>query len=56
MAASPDPTPLVGGDTRSEGEGAGLAGQPFIALVGVLVLGLVAAGLATAYVRLRRET
>lgn len=56
MAASPDPTPLIGGDTRSEGEGAGLAGQPFVALVGVLLLGIVAAGLATAYVRLRRET
>jgi hypothetical protein len=55
LAASPDPTPLVGGDTRSEGEGAGLAGQPFVALAAVLALALVAAGLATAYVRLRRD-
>jgi hypothetical protein len=55
MAASPDPSPIIGGDTRSGGEGAGLAGQPFVALIGVIVLGLLTAGFATAYVRLRRD-
>ena len=55
ISASPTPSPLIGGDTRSGGEGAGLAGQPFIALAAVVGLGLLAAGLATVYVRLRRE-
>ena len=55
IAASPDASPLIGGDTRSGGEGAGLAGQPFLALIGVVALGLLVAGLATAYVRLRRD-
>ena len=55
MAASPDPSPLIGGDTRSGGEGAGLAGQPLLALAAVLILGLLTAGVATAYVRLRRD-
>lgn len=55
LAASPDTSPLIGGDTRSGGEGAGLAGQPFLALIGVVALGLLVAALATAYVRLRRD-
>jgi hypothetical protein len=55
LGASPDPSPLIGGDTRSGGEGAGLAGQPLMALAGVLVIGLLTAGVATAYVRLRRD-
>jgi len=55
ISASPTPSPLIGGDTRSGGEGAGLAGQPFIALAAVVGLGLLAAGLATVYVRLRRD-
>ena len=55
LAASPEPSPILGGDTRSGGEGAGLAGQPLVALAGVLVLGLLTAGAATAYVRLRRD-
>jgi hypothetical protein len=55
LAATPDPSPIIGGDTRSGGEGAGLAGQPFLALIGVIALGLVVAGLSTAYVRLRRD-
>ncbi|MET1232633.1 MAG: hypothetical protein ABWY52_07260 [Candidatus Limnocylindrales bacterium] len=55
LAATPDPSPILGGDTRSGGEGAGLAGQPFLALIGVIALGLLVAGLSTAYVRLRRD-
>lgn len=39
-------------DTRTSGEGAGLAGQPFLAVIAVLVIGLAAAGGATLYVRL----
>ena len=55
LAASPDPSPIIGGDTRSGGEGAGLAGQPFLDLAGVVILGLLTAGVAAAYVRLRRD-
>jgi hypothetical protein len=52
MAASPTPAPLASGDVRSGGEGAGLVGSPFLAAAGVVVIGLLAAGLTTAYVRL----
>jgi len=55
LAASPDPSPIIGGDTRSGGEGAGLAGQPFLDLAGVVILGLLTAAVAAAYVRLRRD-
>jgi hypothetical protein len=51
-AASPTPAPLASGDVRTGGEGAGLVGSPFLAAAGVVVVGLLAAGLTTAYVRL----
>jgi hypothetical protein len=54
MAASPTPAPLASGDVRTGGEGAGLVGSPFLAAAGVVVIGLLAAGLTTAYVRLGR--
>ncbi len=45
-----------GGDTRSPGEGAGLAGAPFVAVGTVVAVGL-ASGLATlVYVRLTGGT
>ncbi|MFI5291417.1 MAG: hypothetical protein ACHQ02_00970, partial [Candidatus Limnocylindrales bacterium] len=52
-AATPSPSALASGDTRSGGEGAGLAGQPFLALAAVLALGTLSALLAAAWVRLR---
>ncbi len=51
-AASPEPTPDAGGDTRTAGEGPGLVGAPGLAIGGVILLGLVSAGLTLAYVRL----
>lgn len=52
-AASPDATPGPGGggDPRSVGEGPGLVGDPLFALVVVVAIGLVAAGLTALYVR-----
>jgi hypothetical protein len=50
-AASPEPS-APGGDTRSAGEGPGLVGAPFLAVVGVVALGLVAAGATLIYLRL----
>ena len=55
LAASPEPSPIPGGDTRSEGEGAGLVGSPVLAAVAVLVLGAVTAGAAVIYARLARD-
>ena len=50
-AATPAPTEAIVGDTRSPGEGPGLVGAPFLAIGGVLGLGLAAAGLTLLYVR-----
>ncbi|MFI5254738.1 MAG: hypothetical protein ACHQ15_04705, partial [Candidatus Limnocylindrales bacterium] len=49
-AGSPTPEPLASGDVRTSGEGAGLVGAPFLALGGVIVVGLAVAGLTVAYV------
>ncbi|HEX5466400.1 MAG TPA: hypothetical protein VFW92_06960 [Candidatus Limnocylindrales bacterium] len=43
------------GDTRSSGEGAGLVGEPFVALIGVLAVGLISVGAATLFARLGRR-
>ena len=50
-AATPSPSEAIVGDTRSPGEGPGLVGAPFLAIGGVLLLGLAAAGLTIVYVR-----
>lgn len=50
-AASPEPS-APGGDTRSPGEGPGLVGAPFLAVAGVLGLGLATAGLTLLYLHL----
>lgn len=57
LAASPDPTALVGSDTRSSGEGPGLVGAPLAAILGVAGIGLLTLLLTLAWVRLtnRRE-
>lgn len=57
LADGSSPSPQVG-DTRSSGEGAGVAGDPLgavLALVVVLGLGLGAAGATVLYVRLSRR-
>ena len=51
FAASPEPS-APGGDTRSPGEGPGLVGAPFLAVAGVVGLGLLAAGATLLYLRL----
>ena len=51
-AASPSPGVVAGGDTRSEGEGAGLVGSPFLVALAVVGVGLAAAGLTIVYVKL----
>ena len=51
LAASPEPS-APGGDTRSPGEGPGLVGAPFLAVAGVVGLGLLAAGATLLYLRL----
>jgi hypothetical protein len=51
LAASPSP-PAGGGDPRSSGEGPGLVGEPFLALLAVIGIALIALAVTTAYVRL----
>ncbi len=55
-AVEPSPTIVDPGDPRSEGEGAGLVGDPFLAAFGVVVLGLLASVGTLIYLRLSRET
>ena len=50
LAASPSPAP--GGDPRSSGQGPGLVGDPLVALLAVLGIGVGAMVLTMAYVRL----
>jgi hypothetical protein len=50
-AASPSPS-ADAGDTRSAGEGPGIVGSPFVAIAGVLGIGLAAAAITLLYVRL----
>jgi hypothetical protein len=56
LAASPS-APPAGGDPRSSGEGPGLVGQPFLALLAVIGIAVIAVVVTTAYVRFtaRRE-
>ncbi len=51
----PEPSLLVPGDPRSEGEGPGLIGSPVAVAVGVVVLGLLAAGGTIVILRLTRD-
>ena len=50
-AQSPSAAVVSGGDTRSEGEGAGLAGSPVLVALGVVALGLAVAGATALYAR-----
>ncbi|MBM4409156.1 MAG: hypothetical protein FJ038_11325 [Chloroflexi bacterium] len=51
-AATPSATPGDAGDTRSAGQGPGLVGEPLMAIAAVLLLGVAAALLTLAYIRL----
>ena len=51
LAASPSPA-APGGDPRSSGQGPGLVGDPLIALLAPLVIGLGALVLTLVYIRL----
>jgi len=51
VAASPSPTAGSGGDPRSSGQGPGLVGDPLIALLVVVAIGLGALVLTLAYIR-----
>ena len=51
LAASPSPSPGIGGDPRSSGQGPGLVGDPLVALLAVLAIGIGALVLTLAYIR-----
>jgi hypothetical protein len=52
VAASPSPSPAVGNDPRSSGQGPGLVGDPATAILLVLGIGLVAVVGTLAYIKL----
>jgi hypothetical protein len=53
--ASPPPTVVPGGDTRSEGEGAGLVGSPIFVALAVVGIGAGTAAATLLVVRLTRN-
>jgi hypothetical protein len=55
FAADPTASPATG-DARSSATAPGLVGDPLFALVGVVVIGLVATGATLLYVRLTSRT
>src|SRR6185295_1364388 len=52
LAASPEATPEIGGDPRSNGQGPGLVGTPGLAILGVATIAILAIVVTTIYVRL----
>jgi hypothetical protein len=52
LAASPSPSAGAGGDPRSSGQGPGLVGDPVLAVLVVLAIGLAAFGVTLMYVRI----
>jgi hypothetical protein len=54
LAASPSPTAAPGGDPRSSGQGPGLVGDPLLALLVVLAIGVAALAITLAYIHLTR--
>jgi hypothetical protein len=52
LAASPSPSPVVGGDPRSSGQGPGLVGDPLLAIGLMLAIGLGTVLATIVYVRL----
>jgi hypothetical protein len=54
-AETPSSTIAGRGDPRSEGEGAGLVGDPVLVALGVVALGAIASGATLVYLRLTRD-
>lgn len=54
-AETPSPTIIGRGDPRSEGEGAGLVGDPLLVALGVVALGTLASGVTLVFLRLTRD-
>jgi hypothetical protein len=52
LAATPTPTAELGGDPRSSGQGPGLVGDPLLAILVVVGIGLVTLGATLLYVRM----
>lgn len=52
LAASPEPTGVLGGDPRSSGQGPGLVGDPLTAIVLVVLIGVGTAVATAVYVRI----
>jgi hypothetical protein len=52
IAATPSPTTALGGDPRSSGQGPGLVGDPLLAIVIVVGIGLLALAATLLYVRM----
>ncbi len=52
LAATPTPTTELGGDPRSSGQGPGLVGDPLLAILVVVGIGLVALVATLLYVRM----
>jgi hypothetical protein len=50
-AASPSPSPAVGNDPRSSGQGPGLVGDPATAILLVLGIGLITVAVTLLYVK-----
>jgi hypothetical protein len=55
LAADPSPVLIDPFDPRAEGEGPGIVGSPLIVAAAVILLGLAAAAMTAAYVRLTRR-
>lgn len=52
LAASPSPSAATGGDPRSSGQGPGLVGDPAVAMLAVVAIGVGALLVTLAYIRL----
>jgi hypothetical protein len=51
LAASPTPSAAAGGDPRSSGQGPGLVGDPLLAILVVVAIGVASLLVTLAYVR-----
>jgi len=52
VALAASPSPAVGGDPRSSGQGPGLVGDPAFAVLAVLAIGIGTIAITLAYIRL----
>lgn len=52
LAIAASPSPEIGGDPRSSGQGPGLVGEPGLAILAVIAIGIGALVVTLAYVRM----